>query len=230
MNHPHRFHRNHQAFASTRGFTLTELLVTISIIGFLSVLLMPTLSTGTQAANRSKCVNNLRQIQAACSAYAGENNGVYPAPDREYGFPHEFGNYDDLLKPYLQVPRDKIMFCPGLIKVRNGKTPLYDTHYTTYQYFNFDRTFQGTFATNKPDMTRMTTIPNGVPLWGCLTSTKNGNTIAHDQPSIKKPLTGMNAVYPDGHAAWVPTADLEVYYTFDGLSLYWPKPPKNIIQ
>lgn len=223
MNHPHRF-----SIHKVSAFTVTELLVTVSIITFLAVLLMPALNSTTDAANRAKCANNLRQLMTASSAYAAENNGTFPVPGQEFGFPHEFMNYDTVLKPYLQVAREKIMFCPGLIKVRNAKTPLYNDHYTTYQYFNFPQPFQGTFATNKPDMSRTTTIPNSVPLWGCLTSTKAGTTIAHEEPVVKKPITGMNAVYPDGHSAWVPGSDLEVYYLFDGLSLYWPKPPKTI--
>ncbi len=221
MNHPRRFF-------PPQAFTLIELLVTISIVAVLAALLMPALSGGMAVANRTKCINNLRQIQAACTMYAADHGGVYPLPGQEFGFPHEFMNYEGILQPYLQAPREKILFCPGLIKVRNASTPLYDEHYMTYQYFNFPKPFLGTFATNKPDLSRVTTVPNNVPLWGCLTATKGGNTYAHDEPAVKKPITGMNAVYPDGHGAWVKAPDLEIYYTGDGLSCYWPKPPQPV--
>ncbi len=115
------------------------------------------------------------------------------------------------------------MFCPGdLFKIRNPATPMYQTNYTTYQYFNFGPAFLGTFSTNKPDMTRMTTIPTDVPLWGCLAATKGGLTYGHNEPGVKKPLSGMNVVYPDGHGAWMEAKALEVYYLQDGLSLYCP--------
>lgn len=207
------------------GFTLVELLLAIMIVSIALVLTFPALSGGRIQATKVKCLNNLRQLQTACSQYAGENNGRFPSGDRQFILPHEFGNFSNTLGLYLSVPREKIMFCPGdLIKVRNASTPLYQSNYTTYQYFNFGPPFLGTFSTNKPDMSRMATIPSDVPLWGCLAATKGGITYGHSEPAVKRSLSGMNVVYPDGHGGWVDEKSLEVYYLQDGLSVYWPKP------
>jgi prepilin-type N-terminal cleavage/methylation domain-containing protein len=87
------------------GFTLVELLVVIAIIGVLIALLLPAVQAAREAARRSQCSNNLKQLGIALHNYH-DGNKAFPPP----GFANpsstsdlrELGAFPRLL-PFLEL-------------------------------------------------------------------------------------------------------------------------------
>lgn len=88
-----------------KGFTLVELLVVIAIIGILIALLLPAVQAAREAARRSQCTNNMKQIGLAIHNFHDSFKCVPPMGTEDRGTEDTHGNWGwpVLIMPYMEM-------------------------------------------------------------------------------------------------------------------------------
>lgn len=98
-----------------KAFTLIELLVVIAIIAILASLLLPALARGKEAAKKTVCLSNLRQLALVYNMYNDDFRNHLPTSTMLGGSSYRVIN-DPLGLPYFfaaYTPTNKVWICPA---------------------------------------------------------------------------------------------------------------------
>lgn len=96
------------------AFTVTELLVSVAIIGVLMAALLPLMKKAMESARKTKCASNLQQIGTAMNLFASDNNETYPVAYSDSGSnaSADTPTWIWQLKPYLGMAENSMGMAP----------------------------------------------------------------------------------------------------------------------
>jgi prepilin-type N-terminal cleavage/methylation domain-containing protein/prepilin-type processing-associated H-X9-DG protein len=111
-----------------KAFTLIELLVVIAIIAILAAILFPVFAQAKEAAKKTACLSNDKQMATALFMYAGDNDDILVQTSYEMDATHPFQtHWTYLMQPYIKSY--DMFVCPSDSAPVKPKTPCLDNSF-----------------------------------------------------------------------------------------------------
>lgn len=197
---------------SRRGFTLIELLVVIAIIAVLIALLLPAVQQAREAARRTQCRNNLKQVGLALHNYHDSYNL----------FPNGIGYAQGPNNPFFGNPQNSPIDDPNVHVWTEGLLPYLDQG-NVYNQINFSLAVIGPINIpgvpapyNSVGGTNQTVMNVAIPAFICPSTPRSASTVVVDFGAALNPalagagvnLKGGANDYSASSSVWDPIATL----------------------
>ena len=135
------------------AFTIIELLVVIAIIAILAAILFPVFARAQEAARKTTCASNLRQLGLAAHMYAQDHDEVLPCDYYACNSSTTHSRLVAQLLPY--VKNMQIFYCPSVMRIATWMPDYAPTDANKaagnigYYYLSYDQ-FPSTVTPGKP--------------------------------------------------------------------------------
>ena len=206
------------------AFTLIELLVVIAIIAILAALLLPALSQAKERAQRTSCINAIKQLTYATLMYADDHNSTFQndGDDDPHWVTVPFRN---TYTSNYSIPRSQF-YCPSnrlwnrddFWNWPDGRSVVLGYIYYVAEPSYNSPALHTQRVTNQPIFAlKSTDAPHYPLLWSDMNRKHQGSWMRPGDPNPLvrgvnhfdqggKVPAGSNEGYLDGHVEWVPGA------------------------